>query len=1414
MYAVFARAPGIQRVCVRGRPDAVTAAVGRGLYSPDAEWFGNDVLNITVSNMGANGRGGQLSASLSIPIAVSSVNSPPTVVAPVGLLVTPEDTPLAITGISVADAELGETGSIHVTVTPAVGRVALGATSYWVKVAQAPPGVRSREIDMHGPVASVNAALAGMVYTPAPGWNSVLGGADTIIIVVDDGGGVTQGSGGVQVATATVYIRGTPVNDAPTIAVATTLAMDEDVPATFQVVVSDVDASDYPWPFVSVSIAFGSGGCVAVSPFQGTMVSGELAAPSVPGKRDCFLSPMSVAGLAADVNVVLFAATYVSATDWWGTDTMRFTVTDCVTSAGEATQISLTATATSAVSVASVNDAPVISAPAWFLVLEDSTLPVTGVSVADVDLNAGGAEHVLSVEVSCGSGRVSIGGAEAGGVRFATDGVAPGAGGRVSAPVLAFAGTLTGVNAALASLRYSPNSNFAGSDTLALAASDGGWTGAGGVRVGSANIMLTVTPVNDPPVITVPRALRTVQANSSALVGGISVTDADATGRLSPVLMSFTVTATSGCVSMTDEVDAAPSFASWPHVVAMLHFDVGSRGLPGRTLSVRGALSRINSALQTLRVFGPQAPGCVDGSLLAFRVLEPRSVLEFQAGDGVGSAVAEIPIDILAANDPPVVSTGVPPAGGFSTDEDVPLPLRGVFSVRDRDIGSGALRLYVVASFGCVSGSFASLVVLDTSSRVSCPSGSAAALNVTGGMADAASFISSLVYTPSSHWTSTVRGEDSVSVSASDGASSVTAAVSILVFPVDPTPRVVVARAPEVTAIAECTGGADVLLDVFTIVDPSADSRAAGGERRATFVATVAASSGSVRLHSYAGLSVSDAVAGESGLAMTAVDVLIKQAFLSQVTLTGTAAALTAAISPLNFLASTCAEGIALIAIDVANVAAPEKSETGSASIVVGFAYEAPVLKAPTSVVGVENTLLEMPTVLLTTGKFTDAVLCTINASFGVLSLSSTVSGLVETGSTSRGFTFKADVAAAAAALARIVYTPPVNYASSIQGTDVVEISVTDISSSVSSGSLGAGLSLSSSCAVKVIITNVASPPVLVVSATAISAVEDVGFAMAGLLDVRDADGDDTIINVLVSVVSGGVVTAPPFGAVVIEATTRAGQAVPVWDLVQSGGGGFGVALAVFAFSATVANARSVLNGLSYIGAPESFGVDTITIAAVDGAGLSAAATIEVSITASNDPPVLFVPKAMRNREGACIALTDVTFGDDDVGTGAVFVTVSASHGSFEFDMSGANEGAELITKQPSSTVTFVGGEAAAVALLATLMYCGDEFYNGVDTVSFTVGDHRLASVGVPRSTTAQFDIVIAPVNDAPVVTAPKSLAVVTGMETRVPSVSVFDPDVSEPQLAPGKFAGLMSVRVLGGFFCVFWLTSFSCCDR
>ncbi|MBK8039286.1 MAG: tandem-95 repeat protein [Verrucomicrobiaceae bacterium] len=356
-----------------------------------------------------------------------------------------------------------------------------------------------------------NGTLTGtapaLSYTPAA--NST--GTDSFTFRVNDG---TQNS-----ATATVSITITPVNDAP-VASPQSVSLAEDTPTPITLTGSDVEGSALTYSLLSSPVrgvlsgtlpnltytpqanyngpdsftfrvsdgaAFSASATVSltVTPVQDVPVASSLnvtlaedaSATLTLGGTDPDNDPLQIILLTQPANGVLSGSgenrIYTPAANFHGTDSFTYRVSD-------GTQTS--AVATVSLTITPENDAP-LALPATISVVEDTAKPVT-LSASDVD---GG---LLTYQI-------------------------------VTPPSH---GTLSGTAPALV---YTPAPDFHGEDSFTFLASDGVLSSP------VAAVSLTVTPVNDAPVVS-SNVVTTPEDTATPIVLSASDVDGDA--------LSYTVT--------------------------------------------------------------------------------------------------------------------------------------------------------------------------------------------------------------------------------------------------------------------------------------------------------------------------------------------------------------------------------------------------------------------------------------------------------------------------------------------------------------------------------------------------------------------------------------------------------------------------------------------------------------------------------------------------------------------------------------------------------------------------------------------------------------------------------------------------------------------------------------------------------
>ena len=284
---------------------------------------------------------------------------------------------------------------------------------------------------------------------------------------------------------------------------------DEDTPVALAgILVSDVNSG-------------GNVVTVALNVDAGTLNAASAGSVSVVGTGT---SSLSLSGTIADISAYFASVsrpTYAPPSDFSGAVTLTASIDDDGNSGAGGV---LTDADTTTITVGAVNDAPVNTLPSTYSTSEETSVGLTGISLSDID--AGSGTMTATFDVTSGTLTASDGG----GVTVSGSGTA----------ALTLSGTLADLNAYLAGASrpaYVPTADFNGPVTLTLTTDDGGNTGTGGAQADVDTSTITVGPVNDAPVNTLPSTYSTNEDTSIDLTG-ISLSDIDAG--------SGTVTATLG----------------------------------------------------------------------------------------------------------------------------------------------------------------------------------------------------------------------------------------------------------------------------------------------------------------------------------------------------------------------------------------------------------------------------------------------------------------------------------------------------------------------------------------------------------------------------------------------------------------------------------------------------------------------------------------------------------------------------------------------------------------------------------------------------------------------------------------------------------------------------------------------------
>ena len=228
-----------------GSPKTIT-------FTPAANYNGSDSFVVQVSD-------GSLTDSITVNVTLSAQNDAPVNVIP-GTQTTLEDTTLVFSSatgrqISVSDADVADTigGQLEVAISAGHGTVTLFSTAS-ITITGGANG--SPSVLFRGLPANINAAMNGLVYTPAE--NFV--GADTLTITTDDAG--RTGNGGPQSDTDAVTINVTTVNDLPVITEGASISRtisEDGSPTAFSLTLhaTDVEGDTLTWSLAAPAATHG-----------------------------------------------------------------------------------------------------------------------------------------------------------------------------------------------------------------------------------------------------------------------------------------------------------------------------------------------------------------------------------------------------------------------------------------------------------------------------------------------------------------------------------------------------------------------------------------------------------------------------------------------------------------------------------------------------------------------------------------------------------------------------------------------------------------------------------------------------------------------------------------------------------------------------------------------------------------------------------------------------------------------------------------------------------------------------------------------------------------------------------------------------------------------------------------------------
>ncbi len=729
-------------------------------YTPTTNYVGADTLNVSDTDT-TDGLSGTASTAITIHSLV------PTFGFPFGSAITLPENTLFVSPVDAPYVDVSDFGGSAENLTMTVSHGRLGVTTTTGLVVT---GNGTASVNLVGPINSLNNALFTLQYLPATNYV----GTDTLNFSDTD---TTTHSTGT--ASATITILGFAVGAPASASTA------QNTPLTF----SSTNGNQ-----ITLTDALSNtSNDLAVTVSNGTVTLGSTTGLTVLNGANG-TSTFEVQGTLGSLNAALNGLTYVPNAGYTGSDSMLIQLGDFTYSINTSATVALTVNAISA---------PTIAAPSSATVSENGSLVFSagnGNAVSFTDNGAGTKADELTMSVSHGT--LNLGSASGLIVLAGSNGSAS----------FTVKGTVTNLNTALASLTYTPTTNYAGSDSLAILVND-----PTDSLSGSTSVALTVSPLA--PTLTAPATASLSENGSLAFSTGngnaITATD------LGPGPDSLTFTVTHGTVTLATTTG--------------LTFTTGSNGTA--SFVVTGSVANLNAGLNGL-TYTPTVGYSGSDSL---------AVLLTDSGDSLtASKTVALTINGLA---PPTV-TAPSTASVVQNGSLVFSSANGnAISATDAAAGSNSDSLTLTVTHG--------VLTLSTVSGLSFTSGTngSATFTVSGTVANLNAALNGLTYTPTAGYT----GSDSLAISVTDPGDSETGSRSVAIT--------VAAAAPP--TISAPSSAAVVANGTLAFTATNAISVADTGPGSGSDMLTLTVTHGTVTFASTTGLTFTTGTNGSASFTVT-----------------------------------------------------------------------------------------------------------------------------------------------------------------------------------------------------------------------------------------------------------------------------------------------------------------------------------------------------------------------------------------------------------------------------------------------------------------------------------------------------------------------------------------------------------------
>jgi hypothetical protein len=407
---------GGSSMTINGTLQSINTALSGLTYQPNLNYSGSDTLTLSVADSATDLTGNATVGFTIIPA--------PSVTAPSSVFVNENSSFTFVSGaISLADGVASGT-SDSVTLSVGEGILTLGSTA-GLTFSVGNSGASS--MTFSGTLANLNAAVAGLIYTPTSGYT----GGDTLgVSLYDSGDGVTA-NGSVSISVGNF--------PPPSVKVPVSATLNENASYTFAagaLAVTDVVAS-------------GTSDSITLIVSQGTVTLGSTSGVTVKAGANNS-SSMTVTGTLSNLNAALNGLVYTPINGYSGHDALAIQVSD------------LTDSQIGTGSVAIAVD-PFVTGPATASVLENGAYAFSVAAKNPLAITDGAAStNSESMTLTVQNGKLTL--ATTSGITVVS--------GANSSSSMTVKGTLTNLNAALNGLTYAPKTTFTGNDVLSVTIAD------------------------------------------------------------------------------------------------------------------------------------------------------------------------------------------------------------------------------------------------------------------------------------------------------------------------------------------------------------------------------------------------------------------------------------------------------------------------------------------------------------------------------------------------------------------------------------------------------------------------------------------------------------------------------------------------------------------------------------------------------------------------------------------------------------------------------------------------------------------------------------------------------------------------------------------------------------------------------